>query len=100
RKPAAPERYARMIEITQTALGIKPGMRTAIVAPLYHSAPASYGMQSLLFGELVLIHERFDAERLLADIERHKLNRLYLVPTHFVRLVRPPPAVEGRPRPS
>jgi long-chain acyl-CoA synthetase len=96
RSPAAPERYARMIEITQTALGIKPGMRTAIVAPLYHSAPASYGMQSLLFGGLVLIHERFDAERLLADIERHKLDRLYLVPTHFVRLLRLPDAVKQR----
>jgi long-chain acyl-CoA synthetase len=96
RSPAAPERYARMIEITQTALGIKPGMRTAIVAPLYHSAPASYGMQSLLFGSLVLIHERFDAERLLADIERHKLDRLYLVPTHFVRLLRLPDAVKRR----
>jgi long-chain acyl-CoA synthetase len=96
RGPAAPERYGRMIEITQTALGIKPGMRTAIVAPLYHSAPASYGMQSLLFGDLVLIHERFDAERLLADIERHKLDRLYLVPTHFVRLLRLPEEVKRR----
>ena len=85
-----------MIEITQIVLGIKQGMRTAIVAPLYHSAPASYGMQSLLFGDLVLIHERFEAERLLADIERHKLDRLYLVPTHFVRLLRLPDEVKRR----
>jgi long-chain acyl-CoA synthetase len=88
--------YARMVAISQTALGIKEGMRTAIVAPLYHSAPASYGMQSLLFAELVLIHERFEAERLLADIERHRLDRLYLVPTHFVRLLRLPDAVKQR----
>jgi long-chain acyl-CoA synthetase len=71
-------------------------MRTAIVAPLYHSAPASYGMQSLMFGDLVVVHERFDAARLLADIERHKLNRLYLVPTHFVRLLRLPEEVKRR----
>jgi long-chain acyl-CoA synthetase len=96
RRPATPEALARMIEITQTVLGIKQGMRTAIVAPLYHSAPASYGMQSLLFGDLVLIHERFDAERLLADIERHKLDRLYLVPTHFVRLLRLPDEIRRR----
>jgi len=96
RKTPDPAQYARMLEITQTALGIKQGMRTAIVAPLYHSAPASYGMQSLLFADLVLIHERFDAERLLADIERHKLDRLYLVPTHFVRLLRLPDAVKQR----
>ena len=96
RKAATPEQAVRVVEITQIALGIKQGMRTAIVAPLYHSAPASYGMQSLLFGELVLIHERFDAERLLADIEKHKLDRLYLVPTHFVRLLRLPDEVKRR----
>jgi long-chain acyl-CoA synthetase len=96
RPPDDPAQFARMIEITQAALGIKQGMRTAIVAPLYHSAPASYGMQSLLFAELALIHERFDAERLLADIERHKLDRLYLVPTHFVRLLRLPDDIKQR----
>ncbi len=96
RRPPAAEHAARMLQITQLALGIRQDMRTAIVAPLYHSAPASYGMQSLLFGELALIHERFDAERLLADIERHKLDRLYLVPTHFVRLLRLPDEVKRR----
>jgi long-chain acyl-CoA synthetase len=90
------EHYARMVEISQAALGIKQGMRTAIVAPLYHSAPASYGMQALLFAELVLVHERFDAERLLADIARHRLDRLYLVPTHFVRLLRLPDEIKRR----
>ena len=96
RRPAPPEHYAAMLEITQAALGIKQGMRTALAAPLYHSAPASYGMQSLLFGETVLIHERFDPERLLADIEKYRLDRLYLVPTHFVRLLRLPDEVKRR----
>src|SRR2546421_8860434 len=97
-KRAAPpaEQMARMIEITQTALGIKQGMRTALSAPLYHSAPAAYGMQSLLFADTVIMHERFDAERLLADIEKHRLDRLYLVPTHFVRLLRLPKEVKRR----
>src|SRR4051794_36029827 len=48
RRPPGPEQMQRMIEITQTVLGIRQGMRTAMAAPLYHSAPASYGMQSLL----------------------------------------------------
>jgi len=96
RKPASPEHLARMVQITQIALGIKPGMRTAIVAPLYHSAPAAYGMQSLLNGETVWVHERFDPERLLREIEQHKLDRLYLVPTHFVRLLRLPDEVKRR----
>ena len=96
RRPPPPEQMARMIEITQTVLGIKPGMRTALAAPLYHSAPASYGMQSLLNASTVIMHERFDAERLLADIEKHRLDRLYLVPTHFVRLLRLPDDVKKR----
>ncbi|MEA2875325.1 MAG: long-chain acyl-CoA synthetase [Hyphomicrobiales bacterium] len=96
RRPPPPEQMARMLEITQTVLGIKPGMRTAMVAPLYHSAPASYGSQSLLNGEIVVMHERFAAERLLADIEKHRLDRLYLVPTHFVRLLRLPEDVKRR----
>ena len=96
RRPPPPDQMQRMIEITQTVLGIRQGMRTAIVAPLYHSAPASYGMQSLLNGDLVLIHERYDAERLLADIETHKLDRLYLVPTHMVRLLRLPDEVKRK----
>src|SRR6185295_17111751 len=50
RRPPPPEQMQRMIEITQTVLGIRQGMRSAMVAPLYHSAPASYGMQSLLNG--------------------------------------------------
>ncbi len=96
RNPSSAEQLARMTEVTRTALGIKQGMRTALVAPLYHSAPAAYGMQSLLLGDLVIIHERFEAERLLADIEKYKLDRLYLVPTHFVRLLRLPDEVKRK----
>src|SRR4051794_14342104 len=96
RQAPPPEQMARMVEISQTALGIAPGMRTALAAPLYHSAPAAYGMQSLLNADTIIMHERFDAERLLSDIERHKLDRLYLVPTHFVRLLRLPDEVKRR----
>ena len=72
-------------------------MRTAIVAPLYHSAPASYGMQSLLFARILLIEPNASTpSALLADIERHRLDRLYLVPTHFVRLLRLPDEVKRR----
>jgi long-chain acyl-CoA synthetase len=80
----------------RAAYGVAPGMRTAMVAPLYHSAPASYGVQSMLAGELLVIHPRLDPEALLADIERHRLTHLYLVPTHYVRLLRLPEAVKRR----
>jgi long-chain acyl-CoA synthetase len=67
-----------------------------MVAPLYHSAPVSYGFLAMTEGELLLIHPRLDAEKLLADIERHRLTHLYLVPTHYVRLLRLPDAVKRR----
>jgi len=87
---------AQATAIARTALGIAPGMRTAVVAPLYHSAPFVHSLHSLLVADLIVIHPRLDPERLLADIERHRLTSLYLVPTHYVRLLRLPEAVRTR----
>jgi long-chain acyl-CoA synthetase len=96
RAPLSPEDVARMGENARIAYGIEPGARTVLVAPLYHSAPASYGMFSLLLGELAVIRPRLDAAQLLADIERYRVSNLYLVPTHFVRLLRLPDDVKRR----
>jgi long-chain acyl-CoA synthetase len=96
RAPLTPEDVARMAETARIAFGIEPGMRTVMVAPLYHSAPASYGLFSLLMGELAVIRARLDAEALLADIAHHAISHLYLVPTHLVRLLRLPEEVKRR----
>jgi len=77
-------------------LGIEPGMRAILPAPLYHSAPAGYGLQATLNGELLVLEDRFDAERTLALIERHRLTHAYLVPTMYVRLLRLHPEVKGK----
>jgi len=87
---------AQATATTRTALGITEGMRTVAVAPLYHSAPFVHGLHGLLAAELIVIHPRLDPELLLADIERHRLTNLYLVPTHYVRLLRLPDAVKRR----
>jgi len=65
-------------------------MRALHPAPLYHSAPSGYAVQAALHGELLVLEERFDAERALALIERHRLTHAYLVPTMYVRLLRLP----------
>ena len=96
RGPLGPEHVALTAEVTRIAFGVEPGMRTASVAPLYHSAPALHAIQSLLAGDLIVIHPRFDAEQLLAEIERHRLTQLYLVPTLYVRLLRLPEKVKRR----
>jgi long-chain acyl-CoA synthetase len=96
RAPLTPESAPGVAETVRAVYGIEPAMRTGMIAPLYHSAPASYGLQSFLAGELLVIRPRLDPEQLLADIEHHRLTHLYLVPTHYVRLLRLPDAVKKK----
>jgi long-chain acyl-CoA synthetase len=96
RAPLTPEHVAASAEVMRLGLGVEPGMRTALAAPLYHSAPYVHGLNSLVQGALVLVQPRFDAAALLADVERHRLTHLYLVPTMYVRLLQLPEAVRRR----
>jgi long-chain acyl-CoA synthetase len=63
-------------------------------SPLYHAAPGGHATYSLHIGHTVVIHERFDAERTLGDIERYGVTTTHLVPTHLHRLPAQPFAVE------
>jgi len=77
-------------------LGIAPGMRALLSGPLYHSAPNSYASNVMQRGELLVLEERFDPERTLAQIQDLKLTHAYLVPTMYVRLLRLPEATKAR----
>jgi long-chain acyl-CoA synthetase len=92
RSPWPPHEAAARTALAQEGfarvLGIQPGMRALLPAPLYHSAPSSYALQAMLAGELLVLEEKFDAERTLALIEAHRLTHAYLVPTMYVRLLR------------
>jgi long-chain acyl-CoA synthetase len=77
-------------------MGIEPAMRTLLSAPLYHSAPNTYALHAFLEGEVLFLEPRFEAEKTLELIERHRLSHLYLVPTMFVRLLKLPPEVRRR----
>lgn len=87
RKPLSPDQIAALRRVNEDVLGIVPGMRTVIPAPLYHSAPNTYALSALRGRGLVVLQGRFDAEELLALIERHSINRVQLVPTMFIRLL-------------
>ncbi|HYL88961.1 MAG TPA: AMP-binding protein [Burkholderiales bacterium] len=93
RMPATDKERALALDIYRTLLGLEPGMRAFVSAPLYHSAPNLYAVQATLAGELVVIEPRFDAEQTLELIERHRITNAYLVPTMFVRLLRLPAEV-------
>jgi len=97
RLPVPPERLdaqqAAMREIVRTVYGIEDGCRTLLSAPLYHSAPASIAQNTLVYGDLLVLAPRFDAEETLALIERYRCDVAYLTPTMYVRLIRLPDAI-------
>jgi len=101
RAPVPLEGAERMAELSREArykgFGIEPGMRALLPGPLYHSAPNLYATQTLLLEDALLVLEpRFDAERALMLIERHRLSHAYLVPTMFVRMLKLPEQTKRR----
>jgi long-chain acyl-CoA synthetase len=61
-----------------------------ICSPLYHSAPGGWATMLLHLGHTLVCHQRFDAELVLRDIERHRVTTSHMVPTHFHRLLKVP----------
>ena len=97
RHAATPEQAARTVEKSRLCYGIVPGMRALLNAPMYHSAPNAYAIGvTQIDNATLLLEQRFDAERTLQLIERHRLTHAYLVPTLYVRLLRLPDAVKRR----
>lgn len=80
----------------KTVYGLEPGVRALLPAPLYHSAPNMYALQALLQGAALYLESRFDPERVLERIAQARIQRAYLVPTMFARLLKLPEAVRRR----
>lgn len=92
RFPATREEAARMGAVRKHIYGLMPDMRLLMPAPLYHSAPNFLSVTTVRNGGLVALMRRFDPERLLAEIETHRITHLFAVPTMFVRLLALPEA--------
>jgi bile acid-coenzyme A ligase len=58
--------------------------------PLYHNGPLIWSCQALLYGNGVVVLERFDPEATLAAIQDHRGEVAYLVPTMMKRIWRLP----------
>lgn len=69
---------------------------TAVIGPVYHSAPNAHSAFSIRVGANVAICPRFDAEELLALIERERITHLNMVPIMFNRLLRLPDDVKRK----
>ncbi|MEY4720999.1 MAG: AMP-dependent synthetase and ligase [Pseudomonadota bacterium] len=65
-------------------------------APFYHAGPLRIAMAVHRAGGTVIALRKFDAEAVLAAIERHKVSHAFFVPTMFQRLLDLPPDVRQR----
>ena len=66
----------------------EPGSTLLLTGPIYHSVQWVYTFGTLLNGSTVVVQPRFDPEAVLADIDRHQVTHLHLVPTQMLRLLR------------
>jgi acyl-CoA synthetase (AMP-forming)/AMP-acid ligase II len=66
-----------------------------LVGPLYHTGPLG-SVRRLLGGKAVVVMPRFDAEHVLALIERWRIDSAVMVPTHFQRLLALPEPTRRR----
>ena len=69
---------------------------TAVVGPIYHSAPNAHASFAFRVGANIAVMPRFDAEALLRLIETRRITHLNMVPIMFNRLLKLPEAVRAR----
>ncbi|NWO04769.1 MAG: AMP-binding protein [Alteromonadaceae bacterium] len=96
RMPFDPSFMPLVQQIAEEAWGVKEGVRVLMPAPLYHSAPNNMTLQTLLFGESLVLTQGFEPENILHLIETHKITTVYLVPIMYVRLLRLPDEIKQR----
>ncbi|MGW4351165.1 SDR family NAD(P)-dependent oxidoreductase [Nocardia sp. NPDC004582] len=69
------------------------GQPMVVAPPLHHTYGFLATAGAFLLGSTVVVHARFDAATLLADIERHRAQIVCVVPTMLGRVMALPPEV-------
>ena len=95
REASTPEQYAKQVEVVAGVLGVKPGARTIIPAPMYHAAPNAYSIFGLQLEAYMILMPRFDAEDFLRLVQDNHITHIQMVPTMFVRLLKLPEEVRN-----
>jgi long-chain acyl-CoA synthetase len=76
--------------------GLGPQTVFITAAPFYHAGPLRIAMAVQRAGGTVVAFRKFDAEALLAAIEKHRATHGFFVPTMFQRMLDLPQAVRDR----
>jgi acyl-CoA synthetase (AMP-forming)/AMP-acid ligase II len=69
---------------------------TLIAAPLFHAWGFAHLILSLLLGSTLVLQRRFDPERTLEALERHRVEALVAVPVMLQRMLELPPEIRRR----
>ncbi|MEE9434431.1 MAG: acyl-CoA synthetase [Sphingorhabdus sp.] len=85
-----------LAQLAQAAFGFTDGSIYLSPAPLYHAAPLGWCAAVTRIGGTIVIMEKFDALASLAAIEKYGITDSQWVPTHFVRMLKLPPAERAR----
>ncbi|MBU2645051.1 AMP-binding protein [bacterium] len=67
-----------------------------VCCPLYHSAPAYFGIITFVMGGTLLYMPRFDAKQFLELVDQYKITSTHLVPTMVTRLLDVPTSFTDR----
>lgn len=78
-----------LLMITRDGTHMMPG-------PLYHNGPFVWSTTALLAGNHVVLGGKFDAEKTLALIDRHRPDSMYVVPTMMARISKLAQSVRDR----
>ena len=101
RTPPTPEQLATSASILARGFGMNSSSKpeeliVAVVGPMYHSAPNTYGLSAARMGANVVLEPRFDAEDFLRLIEWHRVTHVHMVPIMFNRMLKLPDAVRRK----
>lgn len=96
REPMGPEQALELAQLVFRYFGLRPGARTLVPAPLYHTAPNTHALMAVTLGCDLTTMPRFDPEDFLRVIEANRIEHIQTVPTMFIRLLRLPKEVRER----
>ncbi len=74
----------------------QPDIVALLTAPMYHATPNGFFRRAIDTNSTIVVEPRFDAQRYLELIDRHRITHAYAVATMFVRLLRLPDAVRHK----
>jgi long-chain acyl-CoA synthetase len=92
-----PETWVQVFSANLTRYDIQPGGDAVhlVTSPMYHMAPLSFGYFSAHFEHTLVFMDKWDAERALQLIDRHRVTDTHMVPTQLHRLMQLPADVRS-----